>query len=1252
MRITIRGKGSPAKAARRGMSFFLLGVAALLALAASASAAIPFCTFGTSPGECNRPGGVAVDRSTGRVYVVDKGNSRVNAFDENGNFLLTFGSLGTAPGQLTNPTNIAVDNDPVSPAFHDVYVSDSPPGTPRVQRFSPSGTFVSAFPGGRPAVGPGGAVYIGSATQIKIFSPAGAPLGSSNLPGTASASDLAIDSNGDAYVVRNGGVEKYELTEPTATQLYARDLGTNTRAVAVDASDNVFAQHIHPGDNIRAIVKYSPSGQTLKRFGYGLIEFNLEGLAIGATGDSFGSEENVASTTVGNRVVRISQPPPGPVACCLVAQTRNTSATLQGRLNPEGKSTTYHFEYISEAQFEANGNSFGAGTVKTAESASVGADFVLHSAETQIGCTEPTSPPQASCLEPSTAYRFRLVATNADGQASVEGTFETKPPFELKETYATEVGTDAAQLHAIINPLGIPATAYFEYVDDASFQADLAEGEGHDGFGEASKVPNVDAGQAPISTGSGETATDIVASVASLTPGATYHYRVVVEDPFAALTGPGQTFTTFPLPRPPSNSCPNGEFRVGSSANLPGCRAYEMVSPVEKNGNDIKVLVSLGNFPARLDQSAEDGNGFAYSSSTAFGDAVAAAYSSEYLARRGASGWSTHAINPPRQSTSITDDPGRFDLPFRTFSSDLSSGWLFHDTDPPLDPCAPEGIVNLYRRDNASGAYEALITSEPLNSKVAEEETLPELQGVSADGSHAVFVDAHKLTEDAADVTNYQIYEHIAGPNCGQLRLVSVKPNGSPLSSGSQSAGGGSGYPGESRSRLISRAVSADGTRVFFTNMFSVIGGAGPLYVRLNADQEQSAVSGGECTEADKACTLQISSAAAEYWTASRDGSKAIYSVGENLFEFDVDKALAGEEANTLIAEGFAGVADASEDASRVYFVSEEELGGEGEAGERNLYLYDSSESGAERYRFVATLEGFAGGFPQWGVAVATGRPIENGVRVTPDGRHLAFVSTRSLTGYDNRDAVGGQPVLEVYLYDVEADKLACISCNPSEGRPTSRLFVGNGSVNVAAMMAPAENQAFAPRALSADGSRLFFESFDALLPRDTNGKADVYEWQQAGGQEECGKEGADLFVASAGGCLSLISSGQSPIDSEFADASPDGSNVFIRTASSLLPQDPGLVDIYDARVNGGFPQPPSPPVACEGEACQGPPAPPNDPTPASSTFQGGGNVKESKPRCARKKIRRKGRCVPRKSHKRANRTHQKRANHKRRAAR
>jgi hypothetical protein len=293
-------------------------------------------------------------------------------------------------------------------------------------------------------------------------------------------------------------------------------------------------------------------------------------------------------------------------------------------------------------------------------------------------------------------------------------------------------------------------------------------------------------------------------------------------------------------------------------------------------------------------------------------------------------------------------------------------------------------------------------------------------------------------------------------------------------------------------------------------------------------------------------------------------------------------------------------------------------------------------------------------------------KPVFHAARASADGSHLAFLSAARLTPYDNTDVASPLPCgvaegsregvcdAEAYVYEADQEALRCVSCNPSGARPQGRLAAGLAVAELAqraaASIPAAEDQLHAPRVLSGDGRRLFFDSFDALLPRDTNGAEDVYEWESAAGEEACAEKGADLYVEAAGGCLSLISSGESPQDSQFAEASPSGDDVFFTTTTSLLPQDPGLIDVYDARVEGGFAQP-SATAACEGEACQGPAAPPNDPTPASAGFRGAGNVKKAaKARCAKGKARRRGRCVAK--HKRARHKHQRKANRNRRNAR
>ncbi len=77
------------------------------------------------------------------------------------------------------------------------------------------------------------------------------------------------------------------------------------------------------------------------------------------------------------------------------------------------------------------------------------------------------------------------------------------------------------------------------------------------------------------------------------------------------------------------------------------------------------------------------------------------------------------------------------------------------------------------------------------------------------------------------------------------------------------------------------------------------------------------------------------------------------------------------------------------------------------------------------------------------------------------------------------------------------------------------------------------------------------------------------------------------------------------PEAASFIDASADGVDVFFLTDGSLVPQDPGSYDLYDARVGGGFPVA-AKPIPCFGDACQSLPASPEDPTPGTLVPNGG----------------------------------------------
>ncbi len=479
-----------------------------------------------------------------------------------------------------------------------------------------------------------------------------------------------------------------------------------------------------------------------------------------------------------------------------------------------------------------------------------------------------------------------------------------------------------------------------------------------------------------------------------------------------------------------------------------------------------------------------------------------------------------------------------------------------------------------------------------------------------------------KLTPNAAS-DRWQAYY----ASEGGLALLCVLPDGT-TSGGNCS--GGTGHETSfdiattalNRLASVTNAISDDGSRVYWTDSAAQETGAGKVYLRLNPGAEQSAAG----CEAGKACTVKVSETKStrdsRFLMASPDGSKALFEVTEGPLEGDLYRFDAGTGTSELVAGEVVGLAGASEGLSRVYFVSEEALGGEAVAGEPNLYLGEAGEEA-----FIATLseaDVAASEIP----SNTSPQPVFHAARASVDGSALAFISNASLTGYDNADLESGEPASEAYVYEIGAEGPACVSCSPSGARPRARLVQGTGnsqeSLMTAGSLPMADNMLHTPRALSASGERLFFNSFDALLPRDTNGKEDVYEWESAGGKAACEALGAELYAPSAAGCLSLVSSGESPEDSEFLDASPSGNDAFFLTNSSLLAQDPGLFDVYDARVGGGLPPPPPPPPDCQGETCKPPATAPNDPTPASSTYVGPGDVKEKAKKKAKKKKKKK----------------------------
>jgi DNA-binding beta-propeller fold protein YncE len=787
--------------------------------------------------------------------------------------------------------------------------------------------------------------------------------------------------------------------------------------------------------------------------------------------------------------------------------------------------------------------------------------------------------------------------------------FEPAPPAPptIAAQYATAVGTDQATLGADINPHFFAGTTYsIEY-----------------GTGKCSEGGCTASASVPLGAERDLPAATSPFSVGGLAPGTTYHYRfVAVSGPYVSKgLGDGEagaegTFTT----------------RIPHPRQLADGRAYEMVSPPEKNSGDVSRPGSVGQSVAPL-QASPTGGAFTFSSFTAFGEGPQSSpAANQYISRRNPSGgWSTQNLTPPDEESYVTD-------PLRGFSLDLSKAAVI-TLEPPLVPEAAQGYENLYVMDTASESLQLATPGVP-QIQIERKSYCVGFGGASQDFSRVVFAARGALLEGDPQVSTlegsnrgYNLYEWSAVEG---LRLVSVLPNGNPAQP-IDVTGFGSNFRicGATPDNYLANAVSADGSKIFWStteNLYARVGGEETVQL----DKKQGGSSGG----------------GGRFWRASSDGSKVFFTsskaltpgaAGGGLYRYDFDAPEGAPLENLSSGKGVSGVLGAAADGAAVYFASSAVLvGNEGPAGgfaqaeKPNLYLWQEGEG----TRFLATMSNETRGSDSVDAINWSERSIEQSARVTPDGEHLAFVSFAPLSGYDNTSQADGRPASQVYLYDAAADTLRCASCNPTGARPL-------GNSTVPAWNTPSDQ----PRFLSDDGRRLFFKSEDSLEEADTNGKPDAYEFELPG-TGSCSAQ-SPTFSARTGGCVELLSSGKGNGDSLFLDASTSGDDAFIATRDRLVPRDQDdNLDIYDVRVGGSEPPLPPPPVPCEGEACRGPASqPPPASLPGTSAFQGPGNPKAAI-RCKkpRRKITRKGKthCVKPKQkqkHKKRRHSHAQRRN-------
>ncbi len=594
-------------------------------------------------------------------------------------------------------------------------------------------------------------------------------------------------------------------------------------------------------------------------------------------------------------------------------------------------------------------------------------------------------------------------------------------------------------------------------------------------------------------------------------------------------------------------------------ATLPDGRVYEQVSPANKNGNVVRPgKESLGLAEA-------SGEAVVFTGTGPMG-AATSGLEEVFVARRSGSGWVTSATRP-LQPGEINHNTGRplTLVPSLDFSSFLFTTYgSYALTEPPGNGVG----ANIYLSHDPS--VEATWIAQPTianpipalgsNNSILDYVVVGGTPGFSTvyftysgtlladDASRAPYV-GNGLGEEGGP---WGFYEWRAG----NLTEAGLLPDGTVSPFGAVPAG-----------------ISTDGSRAFFVSPVADLsectvatpGGCTPeLYVReIAADGTKSTVLVSQSQIPGHVGEAAPHAPAGIY--ASPDGSQAFFASTDQLtsgappdgsvkeYDFDVSTG-----SLTYLPNVTGTVVASAPNGSDFIFENTATVPAE-------LGLWTSGTAGGT----VTTI-----------TQLPEPLDVSSG-RASADGAAFVFRTSAPVAGFND-----GGGFAQVFHYWVGSRELTCVSCPPSGVTPSGDAQTSHDKESTEPITT------FDSRVISSDGSRVFFDTPDRLVSRDTNTPTrDVYEWEN--------------------GHVYLISSGSSNENSFVLDSSASGGDVFFTTTVGLVPGDVDeVMDVYDARIPRPDDRPPPSAVPCEGDVCQGPPSVPHLLSPpASEAFNGAGNL-------------------------------------------
>ena len=1252
---------------------------------------------GSTPGAFQAPAFVAVDNASGSedVYVADTTTHLVQKFTSEGQLIRGWGvegQLGTTPiivaegtGNLTDGSQTIGDlkatappnanfhqtqevsgegippGDLLEPGEHGVGVRLSIPATKTGTGVAITARRSFHYPGSSEtfaglAVDSDGNLWLDTTFQPIVweFNNGGSFVREFELSAEGRIQEdggLALDAQGDFYLTGSEGVREFD---PEGVPVPLTGVPQASTGLAVDQAVSGVAAgelFVDVGDAVDA---FGPSGSASV--------FGSPRLGAGG-GAGLGVDSSVGDAPFSSSVYLANASADEIEAYALALEVVTGSsegvtastATLTGSVNPEGgRVVECAFEYGTSVSYghsvacEPDGAGIGEGDTPVAVRAGV------------------------EGLQGTSVYHYRLMVVREDTATheatTVRGDDEqlvTLPVPVITGGETVDVSESSAVLRASVNPEGLRlSSCVFEYGTSVSY--------GHVAACEQNRK-EIGSGTEPVS---------VSATLTGLAANVEYHWRLVATNKNgSSLIAPGgspdHTFI-YPVSQA-SGGCPDEQARrERHSQSLPDCRAYELVTPAQKNAAMIDELALDDVSP----QIARDGRRVVTASTQCLADpeacvAIRGSEGDPYEFTRTPAGWTAQGLAPSAAGYESNS----------WFALNGNGSALF------LAPSAPESQTDDWLARSEDGT---LTNIGPLGEHAGEPPFAPlppdyEARAekgtiATADLSHVVYATRVPVWGfDETQEESASLYEY-AGAARAALQVDVEGGFESHRLIGTCGATYGNPEIGEKKG---DDSLSGDGRVVFFTvfghDEKAACKGSAPvvdeLYVRVDGEEPGLARSVaisvdppvGSCGR--EPCVKNATSGLedARFEGASADGSGVFFTDtqqlteaasqssgsavtgcwklsgpgGCNLYESycpGCQELTAGQEAgrrglvdvsetneHTSVVGGprVQGVVAVSEDGSHVYFVAKGVLtGGEenenherAEDGAENLYVYAEG-----RRAFIAQLSAKVAKTDQEERRLDEGEWAAGWLRanVTPDGRFLVFTSTRALTGDDTR----AEGPAQVYEYDSVSGRLVRVSVG-EDGYDDD----GNGGEGDASIV-PAGNTVDAATVpvrtdptMSDDGQFVFFQSPVAL----TKGALNDVRVPGGGNSQPLDEGFAQNVYEYHDGQVYLISDGADVTDTPGGDsedllmpvelfgADAEGGNVFFATFDSLVPEDTDTQrDFYDARVCSEA-EPCSapavgPPPSCDGEECQGAPSAPPVFGVAGGTFDGPGNLSAPAP--------------------------------------